>query len=471
MRSPRSLEDIPYITLPLDYSTHLGPFLVSMYEQYGPIFRTRYLGRDLIYLVGPEANHFVLLSNRHKFSYHEGWGKLYGVVDVYGDGLLTMEGAEHNRYRHMMNPTFAISYIGRYLPLMNRIIRQRIATWMRIGEVDMHQEMRKITFDIAAEALVGFKSGPETDRFRGLFAQLLMQGMLARMSRLKEELAQMLRARIQERRESPTDDILGMLVQARDDKGHALSEEQIIAHINILLIAGHETSASMGAWLLYLLSQHPDYTPRILAEQEGLLTMGADPTLDAIKRMKVLDNALSEAERLYPPIGTAPRGVLEEFVFHDYHIPAGSLVFYAIAASHLIPDIFAEPSRFDPDRFAPPREEHKKVPFALVGFGGGPRICIGINFARIEIKAMVTHILRQYHLELAPNQEIIQFYRATGMPLHGIKMRVSEKNRPLAYAGLVPSQPAETGCGGVSLEQTTADIEGRPFLASRAERL
>lgn len=431
-----SFEDIPYITLPGNYPTNLGPFLVSMYEQHGPVFRTTYLGKSLVYLVGPEANRFVLLSDRLKFSYREGWGQLYGVVDVYGDGLLTMDGAEHSRHRRMMNPAFTISYMDRYLPLMNRIVRQRIAAWMAMDEIDVYQEARKITFDVAAEALVGLNAGPEVDRFRDLFVHLLMQGMRARTSRLKDELSHLLRLKIQERRTHPTDDVLGLLVQARDDQGNALSDEQIIAHINILLVAGHETSTSLSTWLLYLLSQHPDYMQRVLAEQEKLLGMDMDPTLNNIKRMKVLDNALSEAVRMYPPIGHGPRGVLEDFVFNGYRIPAGTHVFYAIAASHLIPGIFAEPTRFDPDRFAPPREEHKEDPYALVGFGNGPRICIGINFAKVEIKVMVTHILRRYRLELVPNQEITQFYRATGMPLHGIKMYIFERKRTAAYQAL-----------------------------------
>lgn len=437
MKPLRPYEDIPYVTLPGNYPSNLGPFLASMYEQHGPVLRTTYLGKDLVYLVGPEANRFVMLSDRSKFSYHEGWGRLYGVVDVYGDGLLTMDGAEHSQHRRIMNPAFAISYMDRYLPLMNRVVRQRIALWATKDEIDVYQEARKITFDVAAEALTGLEAGPGVDRFRELFVHLLMQGMRARTSRLKDEVSHLLQEKIRERREHPTDDVLGLLVRARDGQGNPLSNEQIIAHINILLVAGHETATSLSTWLLYLLSQHPSYTQCVLAEQAELLATGADPTLNDIKGMKALDNALSEAERMYPPIGTAPRGVLEDFVFNDYLIPAGTYVFYAIAATHLIPSIFAEPTRFDPDRFAQPREEHKKVPFSLVGFGGGPRICIGINFAKVEIKVMITHILRRYHLELLPNQEIVQFYRATGMPLHGVKMRAYEREKAQSYTGAI----------------------------------
>ena len=436
MAPPRAFEDIPYVALPDNYPTDLGPFLARTYGRYGPVFRTTYLGRSLVYLVGPEANRFVLSSNRSKFSHYEGWGKLFGVADVYGNGLLTMDGPEHDRHRRMMNPAFAMSSIDRYLVLMNRIIRERTAGWGTVGEVDVYQEARKITFDVAAEALLGLKPGVAVDRFRDLFVRLLTQGLGARISRERHELRRFLQSTIQERRERPTDDVLGMLIQARDDEGNALNDEQLIAHINILLVAGHETSTSLCAWLLYVLGKHPGVMQRVLSEQDEVLGIDEDPTLDHIKSMRVLDNALSEAERLYPPVANGPRGVLEDIVFNGYHIAAGSHICYAIAATHLLPSVFADPDRFDPDRFGRPREEHKETSYALVGFGGGPRICIGINFAKVEIKATVSHVLRQYDLALVPNQNIVQLYRANGMPLHGIRMRATGKRRAHAYAGV-----------------------------------
>jgi cytochrome P450 len=174
------------------------------------------------------------------------------------------------------------------------------------------------------------------------------------------------------------------------------------------------------------------------------LVEGADPSLDATKKMPALHNALSEAERLYPPLATGPRGVVEDFDFEGYRVPAGSYVFYAIAGTHMIPSIFADPTRFDPDRFAPPREEHKKHPFSLVGFGGGPRICIGMNFAKVEIKLMLTQILRRYHLEPVAGRQPTQLYRALGIPLNGIKLRVSER-LPDTSCISVAKEPAQSG--------------------------
>jgi len=435
MQQLSTLEDIPCVTLPEDYQSNPGPFLARMYQEHGPIFRARTdWWQDIVYLVGPEANRFVLASNRLKFSHRQGWGQFFGVIETYGDGLLTMDGPEHDQHRRMMNPAFTISYMDRYLPLMNRIIRERTATWLDRGEVDVFEEARKITFDVAAEALVGLQTGPEVDRFREIFFSLITLGQNAddekdygtRLAELQRELYDLLLPKIRRRRQQPTDDVLGMLVRARDDHGNALSDEQLIAHTNILLVAGHETSTSLSAWLLYLLSQHPSYAQRVLEEQDALLARAAEPSLEAIKRMKLLEHALSEAERLYPPVSNGPRGVQEDFEFGGYHVPAGTHVFYSISGAHRIPTIFADPARFDPDRFAPPREEHK-TPYALVGFGGGPRICIGINFAQVEIKALISHLLRNYQLELVPDQQIVQMYMPTSMPLNGIRMRVSKR--------------------------------------------
>ncbi len=428
----RTFEDIPYKP-PYTDSREFLPGMLEAYEKFGPVFRsTLPSGHEVVYLVGPEANRFVLSSNRLKFSHHIGWGQVMGVSDAFGNGLLTMDGEEHDQHRRMMNPAFTIAYMDRYLPLMNRIIREHSAKWVERGVVDVYEEMRKITFDVAAQVLCGLNPGPEVYRLRDLFVQMIMLGMVAatpedyvsNLTRLRQELFDLLLPKITERRQNPTDDVLGMLVQARDEQGRALSDEQLISHTNILLIAGHETSTSLAAWLLYLLSENPDYLKRVLDEQAELFSDDEDPTLETVKRMKVLDYALSEAERLYPSVASGPRGVLEDFEFGGYHIPAGTFVIYSIYACHYLPSLWKDPFKFDPDRFAPPREEDKKVPYSLVGFGGGPRICIGLNFAQVEIKALASIVLRHYRLSAEPGQDIRQFYYGTGKPVNGIKMQV-----------------------------------------------
>lgn len=430
----RTYYEIPLVQLPPDYSQDTQAILSDLYEKHGSIFRTESFGQPTVFLAGPEANRFVMTTHRLNFSHYQGWGRYFDVEYMFGNGLLTMDGDEHAKHRRMMNPAFAVSYMDRYLPIMNRIIRENVEQWRDAGEIDVYDAARLLTFSVAAEALAGMKPGKELRRYQELYAAMLSGGgavdqnsWLTHISTIRAELTRLLRQNIKDRRTNPTDDLLGMMVQARDDDGNALSDDQIIAHTNILLVAGHETSTSLAAWLLYLLTQHPDYAARVIAEQDALLGRDDDPSLEQIKAMKTLHYALQEAERLYPPVPNGPRGVVEPFEFEGYQVPAGVFVFYSIIASHYNPRLFPDPHRFDPDRFAPPREEDKKSPYSLVGFGGGPRICIGINFAQVEIKALASHALRRLRLELVPGQNIQQVYGATGFPAEGIRFRVTKR--------------------------------------------
>ena len=165
-------------------------------------------------------------------------------------------------------------------------------------------------------------------------------------------------------------------------------------------------------------------------EQRRLLKASEDPDGEQIRQMDVLENALKETERLYPPIAHLPRTVTQEWTLHDCRLPAGAFLFCSVVGAHQIESVFPKPSRFDPDRFAPPRQEHLRTPYALVGFSGGPRVCLGISLARVEIKAIVSHVLRRYALTLAPSQSVMQVYRPMSTPLDGIRMRVQKRDKP-----------------------------------------
>ncbi len=441
MQTLPSLAQIPRTTLPDDFPYDMGQRLAQKYEELGPIFRVpspwQEQPGDLLFLVGPEANRTVLLSHRHAFSHAIGWGQMFGVKEMFGDGILTMDGPAHDEQRRMMNPAFAAAYMGQYLPVMQRLVREYAAQWAADGTVDVFARSRDFTFAVAAETLAGLSAGDEVQQFARLYFGLLTAGdgvttqeeWVGRVSALNRDLYALLLPQIEKRRRTPTDDVLGMLISARDHDGNALSDEQLIAHLNILLVAGHETSTSLASWLLYMLAAHPEYAARVRAEQDGILGDRDEPTLTDVQHMKVLDNALSETERLYPPVANGPRGVLEDVPFGNYVIPAGSRVFYSIVASHYLPSVWHDPLRFDPDRFAAPREEGKRNPYALVGFGGGPRICIGINFAKTEIKALATHILRHYDLHTVPGQEPVQRYDVTASPPTGIMLRFTPRDR------------------------------------------
>ena len=418
----------------------LAPFMARLALEHGPIYRFvpqagPLAGRDVVYLVGPEANRFVLITHREHFSHDLGWTPVVGPT--LGRGLLNMDPPEHDRHRALMNPAFTAAFMAGYLPLMRRVIAARTRDWAARGEVDLTVEAREITFDVAAAALVGFQTGPEVDVLREHFHALLHgdrdeeDGDRARqrVAGIRDALGARLRALIAARRraapDAGADDVLGLLVRARDERGQALSDEQLLAHINILLVAGHETTTTLGAWLLYLLAAHPAYGARVDAELAATLG-GPDAPLtgEAVRGLPVLTNAIREAGRLQSPVMLLPRGVLADVAFGGYAVPAGTPVFLAVAAGHRLPTVFADPDTFDPDRFLPPRDEEKRQPHALVTFGGGRRICIGVNFAQVEVKALVAHIRRRYRLTPIAGREIAQIGGIVQILPEGIPVRV-----------------------------------------------
>ena len=418
-----------------------GTFIARLALEHGPIltFVPRIgplAGRDVVYLVGPEANRLVLLSRRESFSHDQGWTPVIG--DTLGHGLLNMDPPEHTRNRALMNPAFTAAFMAGYLPLMQRVIAERTRSWGERGEVDLLAEAREITFDVAAAALVGFRTGPEVDWLRERFYALLhgpdlqeedWQQVVQHQLRVQDELRGRLLELIAVRRQAPTDgqatDVLGMLVAARDEQGHSLSDEQLLAHVNILLVAGHETTTTLGAWVLYLLATAPGIGERVDAELAAVLgSRDAPLTPEAFRGLPVLAAAIREAGRLHPPAMLLPRGVLAPVEFSGYVIAPGTPVFLVVAAGHRLPNVFADPERFDADRFLPPREEDKRHPYALVTFGGGPRICLGINFAQVEVTALVAHVRRHYRLSPIPGRVIRQVGGIIQTLPDGIPVRV-----------------------------------------------
>jgi cytochrome P450 len=414
MADARESGDIPTVALAEAFWSERGRTLARLYGQHGPVFRARYLKTEALFLIGPEANRFVLADHRHAFSHRQGWSRVFGP----GSGvphLLSMDPPEHNLHRRILAPAFAARHLDAHLPLIAEVVEGQLVSWAARGEVDAYEEARSIAFDLAARAFLGLRSGPELELARAVY----LHGTRGRASAFNA----LLRRAFAERRARPIGDAMGLLAQARDERGWVVSDEQLRSHAEILLVAGYETTASLGAWALYLLAAHPEYQELARAEAVQAPPIG-EATVETYRRMLALDRALYEAERLYPPVPIVPRGLLRDVAFDGRLLEAGALAFYSPAATHLLPDLWPDPHRFDPDRFVPPREERRRVPFGLVGFGGGPRICIGLPFARLELLVLLAEVVRRYRLSPVPNQVLAQRYGVTSRPAHGIRLVV-----------------------------------------------
>jgi cytochrome P450 len=422
-------------------------------EELGPIMRWPVqagpgVGGEIIFLMGAEANKLVFNTHREAFSHDLGWSPIIG--DLMGVGLLNQDNPAWSRSRKMWNPAFTTAYMETYLPLIQRVVAEHIDTWAERGQVDIYQEARQITFHVAATALAGIDRHDEVEHLQSLFYDLLPRGgpfignadayaeYERRALAAHDELDLMLLRLIAERRdasESQARDVLGYIVHARDDEGKTLSDEEVLGHLYILLVAGHETTTTLAAWTLYLLATEPQHRQRVLEELQASRAGSSGPlSVEAARNLHQLDLFIREVGRLHSPVQSVPRGVVEETEFAGYTLPVGTSVRLSLAGCHRMSQYFANPNVFDPDRFASPREEDRRSPYALVTFGGGPRLCIGINFANIEVKAIVADVLNKYVLTPVEAEPPLDMGFITVMVPGGMPMRVSarSKSTPLA---------------------------------------
>lgn len=160
---------------------------------------------------------------------------------------------------------------------------------------------------------------------------------------------------------------------------------------------------------------------RLRAEQQSL-SLASPPTLEDIKQMTYLEQVIKEVMRIIPPVGGGFRQVIESFEFNGYRIPKGWTIQYQIAQTHQDPEIYTESDRFDPDRFAPDREEDKQASFGYIPFGGGLRECLGKEFARLEMRLFASKLLQNYQWELVPAQNLELVTVPTPHPRDGLKV-------------------------------------------------
>jgi retinoid hydroxylase len=397
-------------------------FVAKRYAQHGSVFRTNVLGRNSVFMVGPEAAEFVLSSGMEYLSWREGWPQTFKTL--LGRSLFVQEGEEHRRNRKLMMPAFHGPALSRYTETMEAITQRYLAKWENLGEFVWYDEFKQLTFEIASQIFLGTPPGADNVRLSRLFSSLTNglfgAGFLQALNARKQLLAHLTQV-IEQRQQNPTDDALSLLLQAEDENGDRLSLAEIRDQALLLLFAGHETTTAMLTWICLELARHPDVLARARAEQRS--KPSGEQTAEAIaKGTPYLDQILSEIERLHPPVGGGFRGVIKPFEFNGYQVPQGWLLQYSILFTHRLPEVYPNPDQFDPDRFSPQRQA-KAIPYSLIGFGGGSRICIGLAFAKLEMKLVMAHLLRDYQWEILPDQNLEAVIIPTRRPKDGLKVR------------------------------------------------
>jgi cytochrome P450 len=428
--------------------------LLDAYARYGPVFTLRLLTSKVVVLLGPEANHHVLVSNQSNFSWRE--GSMANLIPLLGDGLLTIDGEFHRRSRKIMLPVFHHDHIAAALDTMVDETERAMRDW-RVGErIDLYVRTRKLALRIAMRSLFGLD--PDGPTARSMDAARLFNQALSfysydlpvqwlrgprtpwrRMQRARHQLDQLIYNEINTRRQSGRRglDLLSLLLDASDEDGTRLSDRHVRDEVMTLLFAGHDTTTSTVAFMFYELARHPEVVGRLLAEQADRLGEGG-PTAEQLMtgELTELEQVLDETLRLYPPAWVGPRRSIAPFEVAGMRCPGNAPLFYSSWASHRLPDVWEDPNGFRPERFAP--EAKKALPKgAYVPFGAGPRTCIGMRFGQLEIRTIASMMLSRFGYELAPGYRLRIRQQPTIGPADGLPVIISERRPAPAPASAV----------------------------------
>jgi cytochrome P450 len=418
--------------------------LLESYERYGPVFTLRLFHSNVVFMLGPAANHYMLVSHASNFAWRE--GHFRDLIGLMGDGLLTIDGDFHRRSRMIMLPAFHRENIAASYDTIVQEAMRALDTLSPGAELDLYAWTRKLAMRVAMRALFGLD--PDGRRSQAIDAAELFEQALAfyasdyflrvlrmrgtpwaRMQSAARQLDALIYSEIAERRASGErgQDILSLLLDAQDEDGNTLSKLQIRDEVMTLLFAGHDTTTSTISFMFYELARNPQIAARLIAEQDEQLD-GQAPSAAQLTsgELTQLEMVLDETLRKYPPAWVGPRRALDTFEFDGHTIPARAFVNYCSWASHHLPDVFDEPEQFRPERFTA-EAKAAMAKGAYVPFGGGSRTCIGMRFGQLEVRAIATLILQRFTLSLPDDFKLAIRQMPTISPKDGLPVRVHSR--------------------------------------------
>jgi cytochrome P450 len=413
--------------------------------EYGEFVKFRFIFWSAYFTSNPALIKHVLQENHR--NYNKQNMDYQNLKPLVGEGLLTSDGDFWLRQRRLIQPAFHKARLRSFGELITETTLEMLDRWKQRERpdqpLDVTAEMMRLTLSIVGKALFSQDLSREASivgeafsvaneeislRFRSLVNPPFW--VPTRRNRRFNAASRSLNTIVDEiiktrRAEQPTGDektdLLSMLIKARDENsGEGMSDAQLRDEVMTLLLAGHETTANALSWAWYLLSQNPATEMRLQEELERVLG-GRVPTMDDLPDLQYTLWVVQESLRLYPPAWMISRKAIEEDEWNGYLIPAGSIIEISPYVTHRHPKYWEDPDRFIPERFRRELSE-KRIPFTYFPFGGGPRLCIGRDFAMAEAQLVLATIASRYCLELAPGHLVEPDPLITLRPRYGLQM-------------------------------------------------
>ncbi|RYG66948.1 cytochrome P450 [bacterium] len=391
-------------------------FYEKYWRTYGDITRLHWRAEFSAYVcVHPEMVGHILQGNWSNYPK----GFFYKRLSVFtGNGLFTSEGDFWLRQRRLAQPAFHRAKIQNFCTVMSRTVSETLDRWDKdtTQPFDVAAEMMKLALQIVGRTLFGADLGGDAERFHALMnvsvfhvehrfnptslPEKVPTPRNRRFLAAKAQIDAWVMSLIRERREKqePHNDLLQLLLDARDpETGEGMSDRQLMDEALTLLAAGHETTADALAWSFALLAQNPEKREALEAEARTL--NGQEPQFEDMARLPYSRMVFEEALRLYPPVWVMTREAKNDDEIAGFPVAARSTIMVPAFLTHRHPEFWPDPEKFEPERFLPEVADTRPR-FAYFPFGGGPRLCLGQNYALMEGQIVLSMVAARFRLDL-----------------------------------------------------------------------
>ena len=380
-----------------DSSQDLLRWMSEQFDRFGDIYKASIYGASVYVTREPEHAEHVLRGNWQNYTKGQ---TIKRVALLLGNGLMTSEGEFWRSQRRMIQPAFhraAIEALCTTITDANVTLLKKWEQAARRGDsINVTRGVSGMVLEVVLRSIFGDDYPTVAQHYNILFEENARNLEFAQAFRSLEKIIFGLATQRRGRKKKEAD-ILGMLLEARDQKtGKAMADRQLVNEIKTLIVAGHETTTSTLCWSWYLLSQNPAVEENLSIE---LNSMPANQVskLDELPKFRYARQIIDEAMRLYPPGWLMTRKARKDDRLGKYFVPAGTEIYIPPYFIQRNPNLWEEPERFNPDRFTPGRSTDRH-PMAMIPFSAGPRNCIGEVFARVEMQIHIMTCARRLRL-------------------------------------------------------------------------
>jgi cytochrome P450 len=390
-------------------------FAWHMLETYGPVYKNKVMGHWIVMLIGAEANELLLFDRDKNFSSEQGWSP--SLHRLFPRGLMLLDFDKHRADRRALSIAFKPEPMRHYADALDRGIAKDVASWG--GEMLFYPAIKKLTLELAADSFIGVPWGPEADRINQSFVDMVAAAItpvrkplpftqMRRGVKGREFLVDYFTRETLKRRagEGIGQDMFSQFASATDEAGNLLPVDEVVDHMNFLMMAAHDTITSSATSFVWLLAKHPEWQEKVRQEVFAV-TGGPDArgtprgaAYDDLGKFELMEMAFKESLRLIAPVPSIPRRALRSFTFNGVHIPAGTGCGFNVHLTHHMEEYWDSPETFDPLRFTPDKVKARHK-YAWVPFGGGAHMCLGLHFAYMQVKILMAQLLQRYRIEVA----------------------------------------------------------------------